>query len=250
MCVPCRSAVSDSLQPHGPKADSLPPEPPGKPMNTGVGSLSLLQGIFPTEESNQGLLCCRQILYQLSYQGSIRVWIWVSHLVLPNSLQPHGLQPTRLLCPWDFPGKNVGVGCHFFLQGIFLAQGWNPGLLHCRQILYQLSYQESVGVWVWVSLSVLPNSLQSHGLQPTRLLYPGTAAHQAPLSRDCSPPGSSIHGLQPTRLLYPWDFPGKNGGVGFHFLLQGIFLAQGWIPGLLHCRQILYRLSYKGSQHS
>ena len=45
-------------------------EPPGKPMNTGVGSLSLLQGIFPTEESNQGLLCCRQILYQLSYQGS------------------------------------------------------------------------------------------------------------------------------------------------------------------------------------
>ena len=172
MCVPCRSAVSDSLQPHGPKADSLPPEPPGKPMNTGVGSLSLLQGIFPTEESNQGLLCCRQILYQLSYQGSIRVWIWVSHLVLPNSLQPHGLQPTRLLCPWDFPGKNVGVGCHFFLQGIFLAQGWNPGLLHCRQILYQLSYQESVWVWVWVSLSVLPNSLQSHGLQPTRLLCP------------------------------------------------------------------------------
>ena len=44
--------------------------PPGKPKNTGVGSLSLLQQIFMTQESNQGLLHCRQILYQLSYQGS------------------------------------------------------------------------------------------------------------------------------------------------------------------------------------
>ena len=42
-----------------------------KPKNTGVGSLFLLQGIFPTQESNWGLLYCRQILYQLSYQGSL-----------------------------------------------------------------------------------------------------------------------------------------------------------------------------------
>ena len=49
---------------------SLPAEPQGKPKNTGVGSLSLLQGIFPTQESNQGLLHCRQILHQLSLQGS------------------------------------------------------------------------------------------------------------------------------------------------------------------------------------
>ena len=47
----------------------LPAEPQGKAMDTGVGSLSLLQGIFPTQESNQGLLYCRQILYQLSYDG-------------------------------------------------------------------------------------------------------------------------------------------------------------------------------------
>ena len=51
------------------QVDSLPIEPPGKPKNTGVGSLSLLQGIFPTQELNQGLLHCREILYQLSYQG-------------------------------------------------------------------------------------------------------------------------------------------------------------------------------------
>ena len=47
--------------------DSLPAEPPGKPKNTGVGSLSLLPGIFPTQESNRGLQHCRRILYQLSY---------------------------------------------------------------------------------------------------------------------------------------------------------------------------------------
>ena len=52
------------------QADSLPAEPQGKPKNTRVGSLSLLQRIFPTQESNRGLLHCRQILYQLSYQGS------------------------------------------------------------------------------------------------------------------------------------------------------------------------------------
>ena len=47
-----------------------------------------------------------------------------------------------LLCPWDSPGKNTGVGCHALLQGIFLTQGSNPGLLHCRQILYCLNYRE------------------------------------------------------------------------------------------------------------
>ena len=52
------------------QAYSLPTEPPGKPKNTGVGSLSLLLGIFLTQKSNRGLLHCRQILYQLSYQGS------------------------------------------------------------------------------------------------------------------------------------------------------------------------------------
>ena len=47
---------------------------------------------------------------------------------------------TRLLCSWDSPGKDTGVDCHFLLQGIFPAQGSNPGLLHCRQTLYHLSH--------------------------------------------------------------------------------------------------------------
>ena len=54
--------------------DSLPAEPQGKPKNTGVGSLSLLQEIFLTQESNPGLLHCKWILYQLSYEGSPTSW--------------------------------------------------------------------------------------------------------------------------------------------------------------------------------
>ena len=69
---------SPSLQPY-----SLPAEPQGKPNNTGVGSLSLLQQIFPTQELNQGLLHCRQIPYQLSYQRWLKFTFvrpgWIAH---------------------------------------------------------------------------------------------------------------------------------------------------------------------------
>ena len=47
----------------------------------------------------------------------------------------HGLQPTTLLGPWDFPGNSTGVGCHCLLQEIFPTQGSKPGRLHCRQTL-------------------------------------------------------------------------------------------------------------------
>ena len=62
---------------------------------------------------------------------------------MSNSLLLHGLYPTRLLCPWDFPGKSTGVGCHFFFQGIFSTQWSKSGLPHCRQTLYCLSHQGS-----------------------------------------------------------------------------------------------------------
>ena len=70
-------------------------------------------------------------------------WKW-SHSVVSNS-GPHGLEPSRLLRPYDFPGKSTGVGCHLLLQGIFSTQGSNPGHLHCRQTLYHLSHQGSPG---------------------------------------------------------------------------------------------------------
>ena len=113
------------------------------------------------------------------------------------------------------PGKNAGVGCHALLQWIFLTQGSNPGLPHCRQILYHLSHQRSSA-----AAAAAAKSLQSC---PT-LCEPV----------NCSPPGSSAHR----------DSPGKNAGVGCHALLQWIFPSQGSNPGLLHCTRILYHLSH------
>ena len=55
---------------------------------------------------------------------------------------------TRLLCPWNSPGKNTGVVCHSLLQGFFPAQGSNPGFLHFGQILYHLSHQISYIIYV------------------------------------------------------------------------------------------------------
>ena len=75
--------------------------------------------------------------------------------VVFDSLQCYGLQPAKLPCAWNFPGKNTGVGCHSLLQGIFPAQGSNPGLLNCRQILYHLSYQ-----MVFVDIRILNEDSQ------------------------------------------------------------------------------------------
>ena len=58
-----------------------------------------------------------------------------------DSLQPYGLWPTGLLCPWDFTDKNTGVGCHFLLQGIFPILGWNLLLLLDRRIPYHWAFR-------------------------------------------------------------------------------------------------------------
>ena len=96
--------MSNSLQPHGLYSAW---NSPGQ--NTRVVSLSLLQGIFPTQGSNPGLPHCRWVLYQLSHKG------------IPRLLE------------WEPSPSPV----------IFPTQELNWGLLHCRQILYQLSYQGS-----------------------------------------------------------------------------------------------------------
>ena len=75
---------------------------------------------------------------------------WVTSVV-SISVWPHRRQPTRLPCPWDFPSKITGVGCHFLLltqRGIFLIQRLNPSLLHCRKILYHLSHQGSLRFFI------------------------------------------------------------------------------------------------------
>ena len=75
----------------------------------------------------------------------------------------------------DSPGANAGVGCHALLQGIFLTQGSNPGLLHCRKILNRLSHQGSPRILEWVaypSPGVLPTQESNRSLlHCRRILY-------------------------------------------------------------------------------
>ena len=69
-----------------------------------------------------------------------------SHSGVSDSLQPHGLYS-----PWNSPSQNTGVGSLSLLQEIFSTQGWNPGLPHCRWILYQLSRKGSPRILEWVA---------------------------------------------------------------------------------------------------
>ena len=102
-------------------------------------SCSVACGSFLDQASTPCSLHCQVNSHPLHRQGSESES--QSSVVSQSSLQTHGLQPIRLLRPWDSPGKNTGVGCHSLLQGIFPTQGPNLGLLHCKQILYCLSHQ-------------------------------------------------------------------------------------------------------------
>ena len=126
------------------------------------------------------LFCCVFFFFWLWYRGysGLIEWIWKSPLfdLLPefekdlykisfvwvvnnkvkvkasrsclNSLWPHELLVACLvLCPWNFKGKNTGVGSLSLFQGIFPIQGSDLGFLHCRQILYHLSHEEAHNKW-------------------------------------------------------------------------------------------------------
>ena len=115
---------------------------------------------------------CSDWKYEYLCLGETVYVCMLSHLVMSNSLLPHGLQPTRFLCPWDSSGKNTGVGCCTLLQGIFPSQDWTcisyvylhwqgdasplapPGkpVLNC--VLYKLlaiRHQTSYSLWVIIS---------------------------------------------------------------------------------------------------
>ena len=98
------SVVSDSLQPHGLYS-------PWNSLPTGVGSLSLLQGIFPTQGSNPGLPHCRQILYQFSHKGSLRMLEWIAYPFSRGSSWPRSGTGSPVLqedsLPAELPGKPI-----------------------------------------------------------------------------------------------------------------------------------------------
>ena len=144
------------------QVDSLPAEPPRNPKNTGVGSLSLLQGIFLTQKSNQGLLHCRWILYQLSYQG--RQWkctnyhLYISTRDVIDTAAAKSLQSCPTLCdPIDGSPPDSPV----------------PGILQARTLEW-VAISFSIA-WQW---KVKVKSLSRVWLLAT----PWIAAHQAPPS--------------------------------------------------------------------
>ena len=125
-----------------------------------MGSLSLLQGIFPNQGLNPSLPHCRWILYQLSHKGSPRILEWVPSSFSRRSFQPRyplpspgdlsnpgiksrspALQADSLPAEPQRKLKNTGVGSLSLLQWIFWTQESNWGLLHCRWIPDQLTYQ-------------------------------------------------------------------------------------------------------------
>ena len=108
--------------------------------------------------------------------------------VVSNSVWPHRWQPTSLPRPWDSPGKNTGVGCHFLLQ--------------CMKVKSESEVAQSclTGVGCHFLLQCMKVKSESEVAQSCLTL-------------------SDPHGLQPTRLLHPWDLPGKSTGVGCHCLL-------------------------------
>ena len=157
--------------------------------------------------------------------------------VVSDSLWPHALQPARLLCPWDSPGKNTGVRCHTLLQGNLPNPGIKPtspaspafhvNSLPLRHLLLLLLLSHFSRVWLCVTPEMAahqaPPSLgfsrQEHwsGLPfPSPMHESEKWKWSRPVMSDSSTP----HGLQPIRLLHPWGFPGKSTGVGCHRLHQ------------------------------
>ena len=109
-------------------------------------------------------------------------WVSESHSVVPDSLQPNGL-----CSPWNPLGHSTGVGSLSLLQGIFPTQRLNPGLPHCRQILYQLSHNRSPRILEWVAY---------------------------PFSLDHSNPGMESGSPDCRQVLYQLSYQGSSCGDG------------------------------------
>ena len=115
------------MEPRSPalQTDALLSEPLGKPRTRGSKHQRSLQEIIRRQTIETAGKGCEVKVAQSC----------------PTLCDPMDCKFTRLLCPWDSPGKSTGVGSHSLLQGIFSTRGLNPGLSHCQQILYHLSQQ-------------------------------------------------------------------------------------------------------------
>ena len=162
---------------------------------------------------------------------------------MSDSVRSHRRKPTRLPCPWDSPGKNTGVGCHFLLQ--------------CMKVKEQSEVAQSCPTLSDPMDYSLPGS-SIHGIFQARVLEWGAIAFSAhsriegtKISRvqlygvfeklyESESHSVLSDSLRPHGIYSPWNSPGQNTGVGCHALLQGIFPTQGLNPSFLHCRWILF----------
>ena len=128
---------------------------------------------------------------------------------MSNYLQPHGLSTTRLLCPWNFPGKNTGVGCFLLLQIIFPIQGSNLHFLLGRLILYH--WETHCSLLFLLKRPVMSDSLQPHVLQHARPPCPSPSPRvcpsSCPLHQWCHPAMSSSEALF---SFCPLSFPASQ----------------------------------------
>ena len=153
----------------------------------------------------------------------------------------------------DSPGKNTGVGCHFLLLGIFPTQGWNPGLPHCRQILYHLSLQVSPKVFLttWNLGSFLKNS-GALALGWLELKYRGAEEPRSFLNAFLQIPELTFRDLSSVGLSSPICkmnmMPPPHKGIGrFNYILKSSASVKVWrlersnyercvsVPGLSCC---------------
>ena len=121
----------------------------------------------------------------------------LSRSVVSDSVRPHRQQPMRLPCPWDSPGKNTEVGCHFLLQ--------------CMKVKSESEVAQSSPTLSDPMDCSLPGS-SVHGIFQARVVEWVAIAFSVPLPH--------MH-----NILHPWDFPGKSAGVGCHCLLHSKLLT-------------------------
>ena len=169
---------------------------------------------------------------------------------MSESSRPHGLQPTRLLHPWDPPGKSTGVGCHCPLHLLSLAFRKYQRLQEfCAQL--QNENQIYIIYYILISLPLSWNDLLLYCFRYLSLLIVlfsvicgGGLVVQSCLtlgdSTDCSLPGSSVHGILQARILEGIIISFSKGTSWPRDQTQVSYI----VVSLLHCRRILYQLSH------
>ena len=134
------------------------------------------------------LLCLLLYFVIIISYGLMHLVKWLeSRSVMSDSLWPH-----RLYSPWNSPGQNSGVGSPSFLQEIFSTQRSNPGLLHCRWILYQLSHKGSPRILDWVGYPFSNGSF-----------WPRTQTGSPALQADSLP--TELSGKQEKKMMRSWE---------------------------------------------